>query len=831
MKKHLLLLALLLLISGAMLAQEHTISVSANPSDGGSPYIGDTPGTVSYIFQHGKPCTVHANTNLHYIFIKWTEYGGTVSTEEEYTFNVDSDRELIAHFNLQTYTIIATPNPSNGGTVTGNGAYIYGDTCELVATPATGYQFVNWMENGEVVPEAGSIYSFVVTGNRTLTANFEQTLPTQYTITATPNNSDWGTVIGGGQYNAGDTCELVATPAEGYQFVNWTENEEVVPDAGATYSFTVNADRELVANFQQEQPAQYTITATAEPAEGGTVTGGGQYNAGDNCELVATPNEGYQFDCWKKGSEQVSTNQSYSFEVTESATYTAYFSETPVTNYTITVTSNNEDWGMVTGGGTYPADTTISITATANSGYTFTNWTECDTVVTTNTIYTFTVTGNRTLVANFQQVQYSITVMAEPEGWGTVSVDPEEAPQGTNIRITINEFDGFELDTIIVYNINNPQQTIPVNNNEFKLFDYSVIVKARFRQITLEIGTIDPICSGESLDLAGQDIPSWAQSGVWQLSPTDAFDSIQIFNIGQTFDASYDDWFLRYHYQKNILENTIEWNSNAVQIAVNSLEGLVFFGEENVEAYQQVEYRIEIESLNNNDDYSFVWNVSDEQADTTVLEGVCKVAWGTPGSQQVSVIVTDNTTGCTVTLFMDVYVTACIEDLQEIQPKYHTNGNVRYVLLLVYPNPNNEEYQYQWLCSNEENGDYTELHGETGQYYYKNGGLDVGYYKVRVSKTDRDGCYVITKPYYVQNENGRLIIYPNPTERGQGIVVKNDGGGMAQFTIVSMDGRTLYTQTIHDSLATIEIDLPSGVYITYLTNSEGYTNVGKLVIQ
>jgi hypothetical protein len=39
--------------------------------------------------------------------------------------------------------------------------------------------------------------------------------------------------------------------------------------------------------------------------------------------------------------------------------------------------------------------------ASANSGYEFTNWTEGGTQVSTNSNYTFTVTSNRTLVANF----------------------------------------------------------------------------------------------------------------------------------------------------------------------------------------------------------------------------------------------------------------------------------------------------------------------------------------------------------------------------------------------------------------------------------------------
>jgi uncharacterized repeat protein (TIGR02543 family) len=69
--------------------------------------------------------------------------------------------------------------------------------------------------------------------------------------------------------------------------------------------------------------------------------------------------------------------------------------------YTITASSNPEEGGEISGMGTYQEDTECTLTATPNEGYTFTNWTEGGNQVSTNANYTFTVTGNRTLVANF----------------------------------------------------------------------------------------------------------------------------------------------------------------------------------------------------------------------------------------------------------------------------------------------------------------------------------------------------------------------------------------------------------------------------------------------
>ncbi len=72
-----------------------------------------------------------------------------------------------------------------------------------------------------------------------------------FTVTATSSNTELGTVTGGGEYNFGQNCTVTATPAEGYMFTNWTHNGEVVAGAGATYTFTVTSDMDLVAHFAE----------------------------------------------------------------------------------------------------------------------------------------------------------------------------------------------------------------------------------------------------------------------------------------------------------------------------------------------------------------------------------------------------------------------------------------------------------------------------------------------------------------------------------------------------------------------------------------------------
>lgn len=73
----------------------------------------------------------------------------------------------------------------------------------------------------------------------------------------------------------------------------------------------------------------------------------------------------------------------------------------PPPSYTIAATASPVGAGAVTGAGTYPSNTTCSLTATANAGWGFTNWTRNGIQVSTSPNYSFTVRSSTVLVANF----------------------------------------------------------------------------------------------------------------------------------------------------------------------------------------------------------------------------------------------------------------------------------------------------------------------------------------------------------------------------------------------------------------------------------------------
>ena len=334
----------------------------------------------------------------------------------------------------QAYVISVSANPTNGGTVSGGGTYNQGTSCTVTASANTGYTFVNWTENGMTVSSHAS-YTFTVSGDRNLVAHF-QAQPQNYNISVSANPTNGGTVSGGGTYQQGQSCTVTATPANGYTFQRWTENGQQV-STQANYTFTVTGDRTLVAQFQAQS---YTITATADPTTGGTVSGGGTFNYGQSCTLVATPATGYDFINWTKNGQQVSTNASYTFTVTESAAYVAHFQ---IQTFTITLTANPEEGGILTGGGTYNYGQSVQFQATPNTGYDFVNWTENGVMISTNPMGNIVVDRDYNLVANFERQMFDIKVNVSPEGSGEVTGEGTYG-YGDEVTLTVTPFGDYD---------------------------------------------------------------------------------------------------------------------------------------------------------------------------------------------------------------------------------------------------------------------------------------------------------------------------------------------------------------------------------------------------
>lgn len=148
-----------------------------------------------------------------------------------------------------------------------------------------------------------------------------------YTLTLNVEPTGYGTVTGAGEYEPGEVVDITATPNEGYLFINWTDANGAVVSANASHNFPMPVrDHVLTANFIVDEPT-YPLTLVASPEEGGTVSGEGDYEAGETVTITATPAEGYRLHQWTNANDEViSTEASFEFTMPAGAqTLTAHF--------------------------------------------------------------------------------------------------------------------------------------------------------------------------------------------------------------------------------------------------------------------------------------------------------------------------------------------------------------------------------------------------------------------------------------------------------------------------------------------------------------------------
>ena len=217
------------------------------------------------------------------------------------------------------------------------------------------------------------------------------------------------------------------------------------------------ANAKLTKPFTAPQSFAVTVRAN-DPAMGSAATDQNEYQKYDTATVTATANEGYHFVNWTNAEGTVvSESNPYVFGVTEDVTLTANFEADPVTKYTLATEVNDAAMGSVTvtpSQSEYDENSSVTVTAVpASDDYEFVNWTNPDTnaEVSTEAEYTFEITGNTKLKANFREKEKSYHVQAESadEVMGTVSVAPETSGnvyvKDTEVTVTATPNAGYEF--------------------------------------------------------------------------------------------------------------------------------------------------------------------------------------------------------------------------------------------------------------------------------------------------------------------------------------------------------------------------------------------------
>lgn len=417
----------------------YTISATAFPVDGG-----DVANAGLYPANSAAPLV--ATPGPGYAFANWTENGVVVSTSPNYTFTVSGDRTLVANFSAGSL-ITTTSSPLAGGNTDGGGSFVNGSNVTVEAVASANHTFLNWTENGVPVSTSAT-YTFAAAGDRDLVANFIPSATNLCVVFNQPPTTSGTLLLSSYMLPDGNVDGME------YRFEKFTL-------ATTTAISHLRWRGGYIGNNQAANPvAEFVIKIYGSTANGFypdlanpylkkyTITG----NAGETAAGVAGSTQMYDYDVTLPTSFQANAGVGYWIQI-EASQYgypltwghatgaggnnahyrkagNSYYSGTGdlavtlsadlPTNYAISASPSSAIGGTVAGAGTYAFDAVVNLTATANPGHAFVNWTEAGVIVGSSAVYTFPAVENRTLVANFLPT-YGLTLTSSSTTMGTVA--------------------------------------------------------------------------------------------------------------------------------------------------------------------------------------------------------------------------------------------------------------------------------------------------------------------------------------------------------------------------------------------------------------------------
>jgi len=230
---------------------------------------------------------------------------------------------------------------------------------------------------------------------------------------------------------------------------------------------------------------------------GGYRRADGNFSSLTNVTIFLTSSEANASSAWRRGMDYNHdgvdldfSNKSYGFSV-------RCLKDENI--QTITTEANPPEGGTTTGDGVYSIGTEVTVTATPNTEWEFINWTEDGVEVSVDPVYTFFVSGDVTLVANFEYfpIYYIVTTGANPPEGGTTAGDGTYE-EGT--QVTVNAYpntdwefinwtvDGEEISILPEYTFNLECDIHLVSNFEYPPPQFGTI-----SGIVTELETGNPI--------------------------------------------------------------------------------------------------------------------------------------------------------------------------------------------------------------------------------------------------------------------------------------------------------------------------------------------------
>lgn len=295
----------------------------------------------------------------------------------------------------------------------------------------------------------------------------------QYIISTFSETDDYElagtyTILNQEMYSTGDKIKLKATVNDGYNFEGWYINSMLLSD-NLNYTYTVTNKNIIIEAVY----SKYTVSTTSTGNTGGvagtyTTMHNKKTSEGEKIKLVATVNDGYNFEGWYVGKVCVSKKLTYVYTMEkENITFEAKYSSYSLSTMGVAKDSNGKaEPGFNAGTYTQHSNTklsngkSITLTATVNDGYNFVGWFINDNCVSTNKQYTFTMSKEDVMIQAVYSY-YTLTSTARyhlyynsdkwyfdnPSFYISPKYDEEKISIGKPVTLIAKEFEGFVFES------------------------------------------------------------------------------------------------------------------------------------------------------------------------------------------------------------------------------------------------------------------------------------------------------------------------------------------------------------------------------------------------
>lgn len=309
------------------------------------------------------------------------------------TITITDDTEITAVFEQEQYALnVTTSGEGQVKVAPAQDSYLYGDTVTLTPEPALGWLFAGW---GGALSGTETPKTLTITGDTTVAAAFIVEPEVTLTVQVIGNG---GVTQAPEQPRYNDVVTLTATAAPGWHFAGWGGDLNGVVNPA---EIIMDGSKTITATFVEDTVPTVTLTVTV--VGDGTVTRNPDrpLKRGETVTLTATAEPGWRFLGWS-GDLTGDTNP-VQLTMRGNKSVTATFVEDSEPTYMLTVTTVGNGTVMRDPDRPLRLGETVTLTATAASGWTFSGWSGA--LSGTQNPATLTISDDLTVEATFTPVE------------------------------------------------------------------------------------------------------------------------------------------------------------------------------------------------------------------------------------------------------------------------------------------------------------------------------------------------------------------------------------------------------------------------------------------